>query len=340
MTVTTSAPDWLRDVLGADIPPEDGRIRIRGQELVMREGILRSRSAASGDQEQTERAFAYKWRQRESFESEVSLRRMREWLIERYGNVTHAPWWDDYGPRPLVVDAGCGAAASALALFGNALSRARYLGVDVSPALEIAAERFAARGIPAAFIQADITQLPLPPGSVDVVFSEGVLHHTGDTEASLRALIQLLAPSGRILFYVYRKKGPIREFTDDYVRDRVSSLSPTEAWEAMMPLTKLGKALGDLEVEVEIPERVGLLDIPAGRISVQRLFYWHVFKAYHHRGMSLQELNHINYDWYAPAIAHRHSPDEVLGWCEGAGLEIQHENLQQSGITIIARRPA
>ena len=28
-----------------------------------------------------------------------------------------------------------------------------------------------------------------------------------------------LKPGGRILFYVYRKKGPIREFTDDYVRE-------------------------------------------------------------------------------------------------------------------------
>ena len=39
-----------------------------------------------------------------------------------------------------------------------------------------------------------------------------------------------------------------------------------------MPLTKLGKALGDMHATVEIPEDIELLEIPAGRIEVQRLF--------------------------------------------------------------------
>ncbi len=32
---------------------------------------------------------------------------------------------------------------------------------------------------------------------------------------------------------------------------------------------------------VNVPERIDLLDIPAGPIDVQRLFYRHVFKAFH-----------------------------------------------------------
>ena len=51
------------------------------------------------------------------------------------------------------------------------------------------------------------------------------------------------------MFYVYRRKGPIREFTDDYkFWDRLRDMEPAAAWSAIMPLTRLGQALGDLGV--------------------------------------------------------------------------------------------
>src|SRR5690606_7629523 len=150
---------------------------------------------------------------------------------------------------------------SALALFAPVLHRIRYLGVDVSTAVNVAAERFAERGLSAAFIQTDLNQNPLPENSVDLIFSEGVLHHTDNTERALAAVVRHLKPGGRILFYVYRKKRPIREFTDDYVRGRMQTMTPDEAWEAMMPLTKLGRLLGDLDITVNVPEDIELLGI-------------------------------------------------------------------------------
>ncbi len=49
-----------------------------------------------------------------------------------------------------------------------------------------------------------------------MIFSEGRTHHTDSTRAALEAVARLLAPGGRLLFYVYRRKGPVREFTDYY----------------------------------------------------------------------------------------------------------------------------
>ena len=187
-------------------------------------------------------------------------------------------------------------------------------------------------------LEADLAQLPLPPESVDVIFSEGVLHHTDSTEGALRALIPLLKRGGRFMFYVYRRKGPVREFTDDYIRERLHVMMPDEAWHAMIPLTKLGVALGELHAEVDVPEAIDLLGIPAGRIDLQRLFYWHVAKAFYRPDHTLDEMNHINYDWYAPRNAHRQSIEEVRGWCADAGLEIERERVEASGITIIAVR--
>ncbi|MBA2712094.1 MAG: class I SAM-dependent methyltransferase [Rubrobacteraceae bacterium] len=304
----------------------------------MQDGILRAGTLLSDRQTQTAETFGFKWRQRKTFESAAAMARTRAWEIERYGDVANAAWWSEYGEQPLLLDAGCGAGLSATALLEPCLDRVRYLGTDVSAAVDVAAQRFAEAGHSGAFMQADLMNMPLAEGSVDVILSEGVLHHTDSTEDALGKMTRLLKPGGRFMFYVYRRKGPIREFTDDHVRDLLQAMSPEEAWEALMPLTKLGIALGELGIEVDVPEEVSLLEIPAGPIDLQRLFYWHVFKAYHHPDLDLDEANHINYDWYAPRNAHRQSPEEVRAWCEELGLDIEREDVQEAGITVIAKK--
>jgi len=225
-------------------------------------------------------------------------------------------------------------------LFEPVLDRIHYLGVDVSSAVDVARDRFAERGLPAAFMQADVNNLPLPENSIDLIFSEGVLHHTDNTGAALAAVVRHLKIGGHVAFYVYRKKGPIREYTDDFIRGKLQALRPAQSWEALLPLTKLGRVLGELNIEIEIPEPIELLDIPAGRINLQRFFYWHVLKAYFRPELSLEEMNHLNFDWYAPKNARRHTVEEVRGWCERLSLVIEHEHVQEAGISIIARMRA
>ncbi len=334
-----TAPAWLAPLLGvAELPGPGSTVELRGKRYVLDGPVLRSQAVVSDDQTQTAEAFGYKWHQIDSFESEPALRRTREWLVERYGDAGTADWWGEYGDDPVLLDAGCGAAVSSIALFGSRLQQVRFVAADISSAVDVAVQRCSKRGVAAAFLQDDLTTLPFEPGSIDVVFSEGVLHHTDSTRNALQRIATLLSPGGRFLFYVYRKKGPIREFTDDYIRNLLQGMRPDEAWKAVEPLTKLGVALGELGVEVEVPDDIELLEIPAGRYDVQRLFYWHVAKAFHHPDLSFDELNHINYDWYAPANAHRQTPEEVREWCAEAGLEIERERIEEAGITVVARR--
>lgn len=309
-----------------------------GSEWDVREGIVRSRELLSESQEQTSDAFGYKWNQRETFERPGATDGTKRWLLERYGDVANAEWWSDYGDRPVLLDAGCGAAQTTLLLFEEVMPNLRYLGVDVSNAVDVAADRFEQRGLDGAFVQSDLTRIPVPPESIEVIYSEGVMHHTDSTRGALESLASLIKPGGRFLFYVYRRKGPIREFSDDYIRDAIADLDPEPAWKALEPLTDLGIALGELGVEVEVPRDVELLGIPAGKIDVQRLFYWHVFKAFYDPNLTFDEMNHTNFDWYAPRNAHRQSPEEVREWCAAAGLQIEHERVEDAGITIIARK--
>jgi arsenite methyltransferase len=333
-------PAWLWEALGVPAVDENRELTLGGQQFVLSDGILRERSVASPSQSQgqTSDAFGFKWHQRDTFESANSRARMRMWLIERYGDVSAASWWSDYDPQPLVLDAGCGAALSALELLEGVLPHVHYLGVDISSAVDVAAARFAEQGLSAGFMQCDVTKVPLEPGSVDVIFSEGVLHHTDSTRGALLALAPLLSGGGRFLFYVYRRKGPIREFTDDYIRAQINDLAPEDAWEKLKPVSRLGEVLGRLQLEIDIPEDIDLLGIPAGKIDIQRFFYWHVLKAFYRPEDSFEEMHHINYDWYAPTNAHRQSPEELRAWCDEAGLEIEREDVQNSGITIVARK--
>lgn len=334
-----SEPGWLGALIGAQVA-EGGQASVGGRPFVRRKDILRERSLASDQQEQTKSTFGYKWEKRDTFESEAMLSGMKAWLLQRYGDVPRAEWWSDYGDMPVVVDAGCGAGMSGLELFAPIVPRIRYLGVDISTSVDVARDRFEKAGLDAGFMQADITDLPLPDASVDVIFSEGVLHHTDSTERALKSLARRLKVGGRFLFYVYKTKGPIREFTDDYIRDKLKDLPPEKAWDLMMPLTKLGKVLGELDIEVDVPDTISLLEIPAGKINLQRLFYWHVFKAFYRDDLTLDEMNHVNFDWYAPRNAARQTPEEVRRWCREAGLEIEREVIEDAGITVQARRTA
>jgi arsenite methyltransferase len=329
---------WVAEVLGVPRLDEGMEFSLGGQLFVVRDGLPRSSKLVSAAQAQTRETFGFKWKKVDTFDSPASLARMREWLVERYGDLAAMPWLAEHGEQPLLIDAGCGAGMSGLELLGPLLPRIRYLGVDVSEAVDVARQRFAQQGHSCGFLQADISDLPLPPGSVDLIFSEGVLHHTNSTVGALKSLACLLKPGGRFLFYVYKKKGPIREFTDDYLREKLQTMSPDEAWKAMKPLTQLGISLGELNAEIDIPQPIDVLGIPAGRINVQRLFYWHVAKVFYRADLSFDEMNHINFDWYAPMNAARQSPEEVRAWCAESGLTVEREVVEDAGITIIARK--
>ena len=313
--------DTLRSGAGATYPVVDGIPRFTG----------------SGDagQAQTEESFGFKWTKRDSFGSEGMNQELHAWLLERYGFGSGEEMSDYFASKGRVLDAGCGAGVAASAWLDDTWSESghEWVGLDISRAIDVARERLGRLG-GTSFVQGDVAHPPFRPGSVDVVFSEGVLHHTPSTKGSFDALVPLLADGGELMIYVYRRKAPIREFTDDYVRDRLAGSSPDEAWAALRPLTRLGQALAELEVEVEVPEDVPLLEIPAGRYDVQRLIYWNVAKLFWNPNMTFEENNHLNFDWYAPKYAWRHTEDEVRGWYADAGLEITRFHVHEAGYTV------
>ena len=150
---------WLADLLGTELPAEGGIVTLGTSDFVMRGGILRANVLASAAQAQTGSVFGFKWQKRDTYDSPGVLDHFREWITERYGDMKNARWFDDYGARPVLLDAGCGSGFSALELFGERLRDLRYLGVDISEAVDVAVQRFCERGLDGAFMQADLLKL-------------------------------------------------------------------------------------------------------------------------------------------------------------------------------------
>lgn len=212
--------------------------------------------------------------------------------------------------------------------------------IDISEAVHVAYKRSIENKVfeNSLFMQQSIDNLPFQEPLFNIIFSEGVLHHTDNTQKTFSHLSQFLKPGGFFMFYIYRKKSPIREFTDDFIREKLQSLSPEEGWEELKSLTKLGIELGKLDLEIDVPEAVNVLGIPSGKINRQRLFYWHIFKAFYDPTLSFDEMHHINFDWYAPKNAHRHTVEEVQSWCNQNKLTVERLREEEAGITCVARK--
>lgn len=293
----------------------------------------------SRTQVQTESTFGYKWEMRDFYENEEIKVLQRKWLIDRYcgGDESVMDSWLE-GGKKIILDAGCGAGYSGMIFWDKYIKDHFYLGVDISSAIDVAKQRFAEAKLPGDFMRASITDIPVPDNSIDIVFCEGVLHHTDSTENSLNYLSKKLKKGGRFLFYVYAKKSPIREFTDDHIRQHISEMTNEKAWEALMPLTLLGKALSELKTEIDVPEDIPYLGIKKGKIDIQRLFYWHICKMWYRPEANVNEMNLVNFDWFRPLNCHRHTKEEVERYCRNARLEIEHLDSQESGYSVVATK--
>ncbi len=310
LTTTTQAGDEI----------QEGTLQAEsGQSYGVVDGI--PRFVPRGEQTQTADSFGYKWGRQNAYELDHYLDFIKTDEPPRWGVTTIEEFQQLFHGRTRILEGGCGSAHFASIYVPHLNADTEWVGTDLSSAIDIAKARLGARPR-TQFVQANLLQLPYAEGAFDLVFCRGVMHHTPSTHAAFTSLARAVAPGGELMFMIYRRMGPIREFTDEYVRNCVSKLSPEKGWEALGPLTKFAKALADLHVEVEVPEDIPYLEIPAGRYDIQRLIYYHFLKAYWNPDLSFDTNQHNTFDWYHPPFAFHHTEDEIRRWCDEAGFEV------------------
>lgn len=112
-----------------------------------------------------------------------------------------------------IVEIGCGQGTDALALCSYMAPGGQYLGLDYSEesiASAIAAARQAGSELKVRpeFRKGNAEALDLESGSVESVYSMGVLHHTPETEKSISEIYRVLKPGGRAYISLYRSWAP------------------------------------------------------------------------------------------------------------------------------------
>lgn len=259
------------------------------------------------------------------------------WTASKLGFDSPEELYAFVSTRRRILDVGCGAGQK-LRMMGT-LSPGLMFGVDLSTAADHA-YRNTCHLPNVTVVQADLFALPFPERSFDFVISDGVLHHTPDTRAAFQCVTPFVAEGGILAIHVYRQMNPIREFADDYLRARMTQMTPEACWEACKPITRLGQALSELDTEIEIPDDIPLLGFRAGRQNLQRFLYYEVLKCYWNDLFTFDENNQGVFDHYHPAYAHRHTVDEVQAWCDEAGLVDASVHLRTpNGISLTARVP-
>jgi SAM-dependent methyltransferase len=290
------------------------------------------------DSRQTRQSFQDKWERNPSLALTETLREGSEmftWICRRNGFDSPDALRAWLSRRRRVLDAGCGNGRVTALLRRYLPATAEIVAIDLTSA-GVAVENLARLDgvtVHGADLLGDLT----PLGSFDLIYCQEVLHHTADPLAAFLNLCQRLAPGGEIAIYVYKQKAPLREHADDYVRARVAELNYEAALEAMRGFAALGKSLADANVRVTVPD-VPLLGIEAGEYDVQRFVYHFFLKCFWNPALSAEENAAINYDWYHPQLASRHTLDEVEAWFERANLTVVHRHVDHYGITVRGQR--
>jgi glycosyltransferase involved in cell wall biosynthesis/ubiquinone/menaquinone biosynthesis C-methylase UbiE len=140
--------------------------------------------------------------------AKLARRRTLEWYqeVEQYRYGEYAPWMFDVmelgthaGESVLEIGGGLGTDLSQFARHGAIVT-----DVDLSAGhLEHARENFALRGLHGEFVHHDAEHLPFPDNAFDVVYSNGVIHHTPNTRQVVTEIKRVLKPGGKAIVMMY-----------------------------------------------------------------------------------------------------------------------------------------
>lgn len=210
------------------------------------------------------------------------------------------------GPGSTVLDAGCGGGRWAAEVLQRG---ARVIALDLGRSIEVAARHV---GAGAACVQADVRDIPIAPGAVDVAYSLGVLHHVEETDLAVRRIVEAIRPGGLFLIYLYYAldaRGPLfralfRAVTT--VRAVISALP--------QPLAVMATTLIAAVVYLPLARLARILDMVGITAIADRLplrFY---------STLSFRTMRNDSLDRFGTKLEKRFRRDEVISLLQRAGL--------------------
>jgi 2-polyprenyl-3-methyl-5-hydroxy-6-metoxy-1,4-benzoquinol methylase len=283
VTVTAPPPHWVCPVHQLELAPDGDALRCAGGELFpVENGIPRFVGATS-----YAGAFGLQWRryrltQLDSFTGmPISEARLRRCLGESL--------WESLEGKE-VLECGCGAGRFTEILVARG---ARVTSVDLSDAVDANAETCPI-GPAHRVAMADIMALPFSPRQFDVVLCLGVIQHTPDSEAAIRALAEHVRPGGSLVIDHYAHSLSWYTKTAPLVRQVLKRLSPAA-----------GIRVTEWIVDLLLPLHAAVRHLPPARMLLTRLSpvqcYYHAFPELDddlQREWALVDTHDSLTDWY------------------------------------------
>jgi ubiquinone/menaquinone biosynthesis C-methylase UbiE/uncharacterized protein YbaR (Trm112 family) len=210
-------------------------------------------------------------------------------------------WAHEAGPAPVtVLDVGCGVGHESVAL--RSATGADVIGIDANLAL-LTRRALAEPTQGVHYVVASLFALPFRERSFDLVYSEGVLHHTYSTRAAFDALTPFPKEDGFLFIWLY---------------GREDHLAPGGKRGAGMRATvALERILRPAVSRSPAPARDAffLLAKQAAHPLLQP-------RVRHSEDWSKADTEMYLRDWLSPRYAYRHGYNEVIEWYEDAGYRI------------------
>ena len=289
--------------------------------------------AVDEEQRQTVDSFSFKWERAANYREGTS-EFYWQWYLDRYVQGKESSLKRRLNGARAILDAGTGLGRDAERF--RRLSDADVFAVDLSDGIHPAYDRLHHAGIH--FIRCDVARLPFAPEFFDFISCDQVLHHTPRPQQTLAHLAEHLSPDGFLHFYVYRRKAPVRELCDGWLREITTRYPAERCYQFSEQLAKLGKQLTEMNQYITVDDDIPELGIPAGTYDVQRFFYWHFIKFFYNPSFSWKDNVAVNFDWYHPIYAQRYDRYEVVEMADRAGLHIEHFYESESGFSVRATR--
>jgi SAM-dependent methyltransferase len=206
-----------------------------------------------------------------------------------------------------VLDAGCGCGrfAEIAAQFG-----AEVVAMDYSTAVDAAARNLGMHPN-VHFVQGDLLEPPVRPGSLAFAYSLGVFQHTADSRASMTAVLRLLMPGGQFAFTIYGRRWYTRLYGKYLLRKITRGMPPAVL-------------LGGIEacMPVMFPLTHALFSVPVfgkfAQFAIPVANY--VKKTDFSRAQRYQEAILDTFDMLSPAFDNPMTAAEAQSVLEGAGV--------------------
>ena len=283
----------------------------------------------------TAKSFHDKWHQNKDLAFQSTLKEgsdIQNWILTRNGWNTLNGLKFFLNNKKTILDAGCGNGRVTALLSMNAPLDSKITGIDLTAA-DVAAENL--HGIKnTSFYTKDLMVDNSDLGKFDFIYCQEVLHHTNNPFQSFSNLVKYnLSKKGTIAIYVYKKKAAVREFTDDFIRDKIANMPYEEVMKHCDQITKFSKNISEHKQEFYCPE-IELLGIPAGNYTPQRFIYHFFMKCFWSEELNFEQNSAINYDWYHPQNCTRHNMNEINEWYDRNNLEVTHAYEDFYGITM------